>query len=399
MDLELLKRARDTAYQIQESDIQTYILKNQKKTDAQFLRLVADQWIARQKAKYKLPTWFANTEIIYPAPLSVEQSSSEITANYKAALYAKSGHTKLIDLTGGMGVDTTAFAGFHKQVIYVEQNEALIPMAHHNFEVLGYDNIEVRNDNAINFLSNNPTTPDTHYYIDPARRDSSKNKVFKIEDCEPDMLSIKHLLGDFLIKYSPILDIKLAIEQLESITEVHIVAVENEVKELLFLKQGNEESTRIVCTNFLSDGTQQTFSFTYDEEQQASVHHALPKQYIYEPNAAILKAGAFKSIAQVFGLDKLAVNSHLYTADTLIKDFPGRSFICEAICKFDKKEILSNLPGNQANISTRNFPMKPDEIRKKLGLKDGGDIYLFATENYHQQKIVLICRKAPLITI
>lgn len=393
MDLELLKKARDAAHQIQESDIQSYILKNQKKMDAHFLRMVADQWIARQKARYKLPTWYANPDIIYPAPLSVEQSSSETSARYKARLFAKSGYEKLVDLTGGMGVDTAAFAGFHKQVTYIERNEALAPIARHNFAVLGHTNIEVINTDSLSFLSDNVASSDTHYYVDPARRDSAKNKVFKIEDCEPDMLSVKPLLGEFLIKYSPILDIKQALEQLQDIAEVHVVAVENEVKELLFLKHGDGDSTKISCTNFLSDNTQQTFEFSYEQEQQVVVPYSLPKRYIYEPNAAILKAGAFKSVANAYGLEKLAPNSHIYTSDTLISNFAGRSFICEAVCKFDKKEILAHLPTNQANISTRNFPMKPDEIRKKLGLKDGGYIYLFATENYLKQKIVLLCRK------
>ncbi|GAB3514726.1 THUMP-like domain-containing protein [Emticicia fontis] len=396
MDLEILKKARDAAYQIQESDIQAYILKNQKKIDAQFLRLVADQWIARQKARYKLPGWYANPDIIYPAPLSVEQSSSETTAHYKSRLFPDATHTKLIDLTGGMGIDTSAFADFHKQVIYIERNEALAPVSQYNFNVSGYTNIEVRNEDAISFLQNNPIDSDTDYYIDPARRDSAKNKVFRIEDCEPDILQIQHLIGDFLVKYSPMLDIKQALEQIKGIAEVHVVAVENEVKELLFLKQGQKEEAQIVCVNFLTDKTRQTFSFNYTDEQQVSVTYALPKQYIYEPNAAILKAGAFKTIAQVYGLEKLASNSHLYTSDTLKKDFPGRNFICEAVCKFDKKEILARLDNNQANVSIRNFPMKPDEIKKKLGLKDGGDTYLFATENHQQQKIVLICKKASV---
>jgi hypothetical protein len=394
MDIEELKKARDAANQIQESDIQAYILKNQKKTDPHFLRLVADQWIARQKARYKLPTWFANKEVIYPAPLSVEQSSSEITATYKAEIFAKLTNTELIDLTGGMGADTTAFARYFKQITYIERNEALIPLARHNFEAMGYNNIEVVNTDAVSFLNSNPTQADTYYYIDPARRDASKNKVFRIEDCEPDVLSIRHLLGTYLIKYSPILDIKLALEQLKTIAEVHVVAVENEVKELLFLSNGHTGNTDIICINFLADGSRQRFSFSYRDEQQSAVDFSLPKQFVYEPNAAILKAGAFKSLAVAYGLEKLAPNSHLYTADVLISDFPGRSFTCLSTCKFDKREIMANLPGNKANVSTRNFPMKPDEIKKKMGIKDGGDIYLFATENYHQQKIVLICRKA-----
>ncbi|MBA4849734.1 class I SAM-dependent methyltransferase [Emticicia sp. BO119] len=392
MDLEILKKARDTAHQIQESDIQTYILKNQKRMDADFLRLVADQWIARKKARYKLPIWYANTHIIFPAPLSVEQSSSEITADYKARLFHKSTHKQLTDLTGGMGVDTSAFARHYNQVIYVERNETLCQIARYNFDVLGFKNIKVINEEAGSFLNQITIEPDTDCYIDPARRNAAKNKVFKIEDCEPDILKIRHQLGNYLIKYSPILDIKQAIEQLKPISEVFVVAVENEVKELLFLKQKEIPEPAIVCTNFLGDSFQH-FRFSYEYEQAAYISYSEPKKYIYEPNPTILKAGAFKLVGNVFGLEKLAPNSHIYTSDELKADFPGRIFKCEAVCKFDKKEILSKLPGNQANISTRNFPMKPEEIKKKLGLKDGGDMYLFATENHHQQKIVLICRK------
>jgi hypothetical protein len=397
MDLEILKKARDTAHQIQESDIQTYILKNQKKMDAHLLRLVADQWIARQKARYKLPTWYANPDIIYPAPLSVEQSSSETTAHYKSKLFADSTHKKLIDLTGGMGVDTSTFAQHYSQIIYVERNEALCQIARHNFDVLGFKNIEVVNQEAGNFLNQTTIEPDTDCYLDPGRRDASKNKVFRIEDCEPNILEIRHQLGNFLIKYSPILDIKQAIEQLKPLSNVFVVAIENEVKELLFLKKNITVAEPVIgCLNFQNDNTFQFFRFMYELEQGTQATYSTPLKYIYEPNAAILKAGAFKLITKFYHVEKLAPNSHLYTSDQLETDFPGRTFICESVCKFDKKEILSNLPSNQANVSTRNFPMKPDEIKKKLGLKDGGDIYLFATENYHQQKIVLICRKAAV---
>lgn len=397
MDLEILKKARDVAHQIQESDIQTYILKNQKKMDAQFLRLVADQWIARQKAKYKLPRWFANPDIIYPAPVSVEQCSSEITAAYKTTLL-NTQHPKLVDLTGGMGVDSTAFAEHYNKVVHVEKNEILSNIARYNFEVLGFRNIEVLNQDAETFLNYTKIEADTDCYIDPSRRDASKNKVFRIEDCEPNILSIRQRMNNFLIKYSPILDIKQALEQLNPISKVFVVAVENEVKELLFLKQNEQPEPTIICVNFMNDSFQH-FRFDYEHEQAAQSTFSEPKNYIYEPNAAILKAGAFKLVGNVYGLEKLASNSHMYTSDELKADFPGRIFICEAVCRFDKKEILSKLSSNKANISTRNFPLKPDEIKKKLGLKDGGDIYLFATENYHQQKIVLICRKALKVSI
>jgi hypothetical protein len=196
-----------------------------------------------------------------------------------------------------------------------------------------------------------------------------------------------------MVKFSPMLDIKLALEQLKNIYQAHIVAVENEVKELLFLSKNESKSAKIICVNFLSNNNQQIFEFEYQNEENLSINYSKPSNYIYEPNAAILKAGAFKSIANQFKVNKLAPNSHLYTSEEMVESFPGRSFICEAVCKFDKKEILSNLPNQKANISTRNFPLKPEEIKKKLGLQDGGDYYLFATENLEKQKIVLICKK------
>lgn len=395
--LEKLQQANQIAQQIQETEIQKYILKNPQKLDAEILRLVADQWLARQKAKHKLPSWFANEKVIFPPPLSVEQASSEVTANYKAEIFARNfGNEKCADLTGGMGLDSWALAKVTDSVTYIEQNATLALIAKYNFDVLAQNNIEVLNENATQ-LNHSFIQSFKTFYIDPHRRDETKNKVFKIEDCEPNLLEIKHLLSNFMVKFSPMLDIKLAIEQLQNITEVHIVALENEVKELLFVSKKPSTSiinkTVIHCINFASNHVQQVFEFDFESEQKNTVLYSKPNTYIYEPNAAILKAGAFKSIATHFNLAKIAPNSHLYTSESLVENFVGRSFICEAVCKFDKKEILSKLPSPKANISTRNFPMKPEEIKKKLGLQDGGEYYLFATESSEKQKIVLICRK------
>ena len=395
--LEKLQQANQIAQQIQETEIQRYVLKNPQKLDAEMLRLVADQWLARNKAKHKLPFWHANQNVIFPPPLSVEQASSEITANYKAQVFARNfGNASCADLTGGMGLDTWALSKVTDSVSYIEQNSNLAAVAKYNFEVLEQQNIKVLNENSVLFAQS-ANKAIRNFYIDPHRRDDAKNKVFKIEDCEPNLLSIKHLLENYMVKFSPMLDIKLAVEQLgKSITEVHIVALENEVKELLFISQKAkiESKTSIHCVNFLPNSQPQLFTFDYKGEENSIIKYSQPSTYIYEPNATILKAGAFKSIAAQFGLAKLAPNSHLYTADSLVENFAGRSFVCETVCKFDKKEILSKLPTPKANISTRNFPLKPEEIKKKLGLQDGGEYYLFATENMDKQKIVLVCRKS-----
>lgn len=396
MDLERFIKASQIAKDIQTTDIQAFILKNQKKYDASLLPLIADQWLAQQKSKDKLPTWAANEKVIFPPILSVEQASSETTSNYKARVFynfineAKA--EKCIDLTGGMGLDSYALAQVFESVTYIEQNSLLAQMAKYNFEVLGQKNIDVINENSVSFTQLNSDSF-TNYYLDPHRRDAAKNKVFKIEDCEPNVLKIKHLFNNYMVKFSPMLDIKLALEQLGNVAELHIVAVENEVKELLFLGKKTIEKVSIHCINFLSNGQKQIFEFDYESEQNAKIIYSKPQKYIYEPNASILKAGAFKSIGNKLNINKLAPSSHLYTSDILVENFPGRSFTCEAVCKFDKKEVLTKLTNNKANISTRNFPMKPEEIKKKLGLRDGGDDYLFATENHEKQKIVLICKK------
>ena len=201
---------------------------------------MADQWLARQKAKHKLPSWFTNQHIIFPPPLSVEQASSEITANYKAAVFTRNfGNDKCADLTGGMGLDSWALAKVTDSVIYIEQNAALAIVSKYNFDVLEQYNIEVLNENSVLFtqsiMGDVPHKTITNFYIDPHRRDNAKNKVFRIEDCEPNLLEIKHFLPNFMVKFSPMLDIKLAIDQIQNISEVHIVALDNEVKELLFL--------------------------------------------------------------------------------------------------------------------------------------------------------------------
>lgn len=379
--------------QLKEVDIQTFILKNPLKLNSDDLRLVIEQINARQKAKNKNPTWNKNPEIVFPPALSVEQSSSEITSNYKASLV--SGKT-LIDLTGGMGIDTLAFANRFEKVIYVEQKNELFEIAKYNFEKLGIQNVSFINEDSVQYLAKAKETFDW-IYLDPARRDQSQKKVFKIEDCEPNILIIRDLLltksDKILVKYSPLLDIKLAIEQLRKVSEVYVIALENEVKELLFIIERDHLGITQIKTANLTSKKNQFFGFDFGIEQNLNIEFAKPQRFVYEPNAAILKAGAFKSVSKIYNITKLAPSSHLYTSNELIEGFAGRTFKCEDFCRFDKKEILSYLPDNQANVSTRNFPMKPEEIKKKLGIKDGGDTYLFFTEDFEKKKIVLICKK------
>ena len=345
---------------------------------------------ARQKAKIKILEWFENEEVIFPKMLSVEQSSSEITAKFKAKLV--NGET-LIDLTGGMGVDVAYMSKSFQKAIYVEQNTALVNITQYNFERLGIENVEFVGENSIDFLESQ-TLKYTWIYLDPHRRDEVGNKVVSLQDCEPNILKIKDLLfsksDNVLLKASPMLDINLAVSALQNVVNIHVVAVENEVKEILFHLQKNyQEEPQFHAVN-LPNGT---LTFKKSEEKNVVIKIGSPQQYLYEPNAAILKAGGFRFTAQLFDLQKIAPNSHLYTSVDLVKDFQGRTFKVEGICKLDKKEISKYLSDNKANITLRNFPLSVKQIREKLKLSEGGNTYLFATTDAQNQKIVIVCKK------
>ena len=372
--------------------VEELLLGAKKYPDLNIPLLVA-QIEGRNKAKKKLPSWFENTEIIYPIKLSMEQCSSEISANYKASIV---NGTKLIDLTGGFGVDSVAFAKKITQVIYIERNEELAEITKHNFKILKINNVEVLNTNSENFVQSYQGKLDW-IYIDPARRKEG-SKVFRFTDCEPDVLSLQEdffkIADKILIKTSPLLDIDQAIKELKYVSAVHVVAVENECKELLFvLEKGFEKEAEIIAVNIRKNNYEDEFRFSRSEELKSIVKFDLPQNYLYEPNAPILKAGAFKSIASKTGLSKLNGSSHLYTSDECLRDFPGRIFSVKKIVKYSKKEILEEIPEGKANITVRNFPDSVELIRKKTGLKDGGFVYLFATKDLNDKPIILLTEK------
>ena len=363
---------------------------------------------ARQKAKIKLPEWFENEEIIFPKMLSVEQCSSEITAKFKAILI--SGET-LIDLTGGMGVDVAYMSKNFKNTFYFEQNIDLLSLTKYNFEQLGINNVSFLEGNSVEKLAestlfDSKQIQSTWIYLDPHRRDDSGSKVVRLQDCEPNILVIRNLLfkytNNILLKASPMLDIDLAILDLGNVSQVYVIAVENEVKEVLFhinKPMLNDSLTTTTNNEVILNAVNLTkqkstiLSFTKSEEKNASIILGTPKQYLYEPNAAIMKSGGFRYIAQHFNLQKIAPHSHLYTSDELKENFQGRIFKIVAVCKLDKKEILKHLSENKANITIRNFPLTVQQIRNKLKLSDGGSEYLFATTDAQNQKIVVVCRK------
>lgn len=348
----------------------------------------------KQVAKQKIPTWYENEDIIYPKHLSLEQSSSEATAKYKARLVDGE---SMVDLTGGMGVDFSFLSVRFSKATYVEQQEELAEIANHNMAMLGLRNVLIKNEDSVSYLQQMEKTD--LIYIDPARRDSIGKKTVLIEDCAPNLIQIDALLNEksstTMIKLSPMLDISLATKAITNIAEIHVISINNECKELLFIKkQTYSFLPTIHCINIVNDRIDQ-FSFSKEEEEQTSITYSdRLKKYLYEPNSSIIKAGAYKSVARQFTLDKLHVSSHLYTSDSLINEFSGRKFEIEAIFSLNKKDIkehLSNL--SQANITTRNFPLSVDEIRKRTKLKDGGNIYIFATTLADEKKVLILCKK------
>ena len=345
-----------------------------------------------QAAKAKLPAWAAIEGIIYPPRISMEQCSSEATALYKASMVAGE---RLADLTGGFGIDCSYMARSFSEAVYVERSELLCSIAKHNFELLGLGHISVVNANSEDVL---PTLePVDWIFIDPARRDGDGRKVVALSDCEPDVTYLEELLLQkgrrVMVKCSPMLDITAACSHLKCVEEVHVVAVNNECKELLLVLGGNATGDiPYHCVNITSTGMQ---SFTLGSKERAAtaVLCDAPGKYLYEPNAAIMKAGCHNALTSLPGVAKLHPNSQLYTSDNLVVDFPGRTFRVERVCGFSKNELKGVQALGKANIAVRNFPESVQQLRKRLKLSDGGESYIFATTLNDGSKVLVVCSK------
>ena len=352
---------------------------------------ILNQIAAKTKAKYKLPTFFKTENIIYPSKISVEQTSSEKTALYKSSIV--SGAT-LIDLTGGFGVDDLYFSKVVKNVIHCEIDTELSNSVKYNFEILGIKNIQFEFGDSYTYLEKIQFKLDW-IYIDPSRRNDIKGKVFMLKDCLPNVTELLTFYftktDNILIKTAPILDISAGLLELSNVKCIHIVAVGNEVKELIWeLSKGFIDNARIKTVNITNEKTEQ-FSFELNSNNHFS-NYSLPKKYLYEPNSAIMKSGGFDEIGIQYQLDKLHQHSHLYTSDEKI-EFPGRIFEVQNAISYAKNEMKSFLENKIANITTRNFPESVEEIRKKWKIKDGGNSYCFFTTDMNNHKIVLICTK------
>lgn len=384
------------------TEVQTFIAEH---LDAEISRLVfkgspfqgitiqelIEQIESKRKCQTKLPTWFKTSGIYYPNKLNIEQTSSEITANYKSKLISG---VSLIDITGGFGVDTFYFSRQFQTVTHCEINLDLSSSVSHNFKTFGIANIRCIAQNGIDYLMSEGQTYDW-IFIDPSRRHESKGKVFMLKDCLPNVPKHLNTLFTFadhiLIKTSPLLDISLGLTELEHVFNIQVIAVNNEVKELLWmLKKDCEKDISITTVNIRKD-INEVFIFSRETEKTLNLECSEPLRYLYEPNAAILKSGGFQSVAKSYPVNKMHQHTHLYTSDALI-DFPGRAFQIDKKLIYNKKNMRA-LSISQANVTTRNFPVSVQDLRKKHRIRDGGNHYMFFTTNHLDQRIVLLCSK------
>ena len=348
-----------------------------------------EQIAGRQKARTKIPSWAAIDGIIYPPHLSMEQCSSEQTARYKACFAGKGG--LIVDLTAGFGVDIAFISQSFERAVHVERQSSLCAISSENYMRLGLHHIEVVCGDGIDYL--HQLDHADLVFLDPARRDEHGGRTYGIADCTPNVLEILEELLEkadrVMLKLSPMLDWRKAVEDLgEKVSEVHIVSVDNECKELLLILEADEKPLKVFCVN--NDNV-----FSFDRDYKPSTHLSPTNPYfLFEPNASIMKAGCFDVLAEKFGARQLDKNSHLFVSDRDIPDFPGRRFTIEHTTSMNKRELKEALSGiDRANITVRNFPMSVAELRKKLKLKDGGDLYVFATTVAGQGHQLFICRK------
>jgi len=342
---------------------------------------IADQIEGRRKAKEKLPSYYNTKEIVFPAAVSLEQSSSESTARFKSEILSQkiSRRSLCVDLTGGLGIDTFFLSRVFDRVDYVESNAELLEIAKHNHLKLGASNIAHQNVSSSVYLNASDASIDCAY-VDPSRRDVHNRKVSSLASCEPNVLellpSIFQRTKYVLLKTSPLLDITEAIRELHKASHVYIISVDNECKEVLFFMDHDSAAEPLIEAINLGKDFISSFRFVFSEERNLHLSYSEPEEYIYEPNASILKAGAFKSISTRFSINKIHPNTHLYTSNRLLQDFPGRIFKLLDLIKPEPKVLKTYFPEGYANIFTRNYPLSPQELKTKTRLKDGGSRFL-----------------------
>ncbi len=358
----------------------------------------------RRTAREKWPSLLACDDFLYPPRLNREQASSEETARHKASLLADGAQPlSVADLTGGMGIDTLAFAAVAAEVHYVERNPQLCRLMEHNSKALGQENIRVHCADCLQWLST-LHSPFSALFVDPARRAATGRKVAAFEDCEPDILQHLGLLRSrcqwLMVKASPMIDIDLACRQLGAVAAVHVVSVRGECKEVLFVCCGAAAvppSEPVIRCTMLPHSPlsvlRSPLRFTRSEEAAAEAHLcAAVGTYLYEPDAALMKGGPFNLICQWMDLQKLAPNTHLYTADCLVDAFPGRTFHVLQELKPTRKAVAAAIPDGRAHVVTRNYPVEAAALQRQLGLKEGGDLFVVAA-TVGTRPCAFLCRR------
>lgn len=376
------------------TDINTLLLSAKKYPDID-VAFCAEQIASRKQIKDKLPAWYSNINLWFPAKITTEQCSSEQTALYKQRLCSGE---KGCDMTGGLGIDSFYISRNFRSFYYMERFEFYCEAATHNFRELSADNIIVQNGNSLDLIDQLDSLD--LIYLDPARRSDCNKRLYDLTECEPDIVALAPKLlskaSRVIVKVSPMADINRCLELLPQTKEVHVLSVKNECKELLLVltPEETQKDVLIHCVNFSTNG-EQLMSFFCNDERKSLLHVVnIVDKYLYEPNASVMKAGAFKYVAGKFGLKKLHQHSHLYTSDQLIEDFPGRSFEVMRVEPFTKKwlqVVAKETP--KANLATRNFPLTVADIRKRSKLSEGGSLYLFATTLGDDQKVIISCEK------
>lgn len=405
-------------HQHRTEDVRTLALAAKRDADINltFALQQIDGW---QRARIKLPMWAEHEGIIYPPHISMEQCSSEQTARYKAEMLRDMKVAKIIDFTGGFGVDFSYMSQMAEEAVYVERQEHLCRIAEHNFKALGLTNTTVVNANSEDYLMALPDKDATNgtvvAYLDPARRDSNGKKTYAISDCTPDVVRLLPVLKQkadvVIIKLSPMLDHHEAIRLLPGTAEVHIVSVRNECKELVIKTTPTttpeappsppEGGVKVICVN--DDNIFETNTVTNSKTIKLSPPsgghgggRSLVGSLLLLPNSSIMKAGCFSALCEQFDVYPLDHDSHIFVAKNAdsIANFPGRAFVCHAECSLNKRELKQALEGiTHANIAVRNFPLSVAELRKRLKLKDGGEWYIFGT-TVNKQHRLYVCKKS-----
>ena len=421
----------DIQHRLNDEATQAFVA-DHKADDVRLLAFMADKypevdmpWALQQiagwqMARRKLPSWAAVEGMVYPPHLSMEQCSSEQTAKMKTNLPFQTDKGLLIDLTGGFGVDFSFMAQDFKRAVYVERQEDLCAIARHNFHLLGLNQAEVVCGDGVEYLHQLQEHASL-IYLDPARRNEHGGKTYAISDCTPDVVALREELlkkADFIVvKLSPMLDWREAVRQLPAqYTEVRIVSTGGECKELLLvLSDKMKAPLRLVCINdeeffsidnlplgpqgrlpeqeFTINNLGRQLEFVNFDKLSLASSRAV-NYFLYEPNASIMKAGCFAELCERFGVEAIAENSHLFVSPDFIESFPGRKFQITSISSMNKKSLRQTLQGvDRANISVRNFPLSAEQLRQRLHLKDGGEIYIFGTTTHKGDHVVLVCKK------